>query len=458
MTEAKSRHMDLLLNAPIPSLLWRLAAPNVTATVILTAVTVADALFVGFLGTAALASLALVFPFQTLTQMMAGGAIGGAVTSAVARALGAGDREHANVLAWHAVVVACGMALPFVIVLGLLPATVFALLGGSGDVLNGAVRYAQIAFGGVIVTWLFYVLAAILRGTGDIATPVRAIIATSLLQVGLSGVLTLGFGPVPSFGIMGPAIAMVLCQGLAVAYMAVHLFGSGAGVQLRFGGLRLRPFADIMSVGAIGLVHSAALAGTVVVVTALVGTYGTAALAGYGLGGRLELMLVPIVFGIGGALTASVGANFGAGQFARARRIAWAGAGIAMCMTGMIGFTVTALPGVWLDRFTADPDAYAIGALYLAIAAPFYGIFGGGQALYFASQGTGRLVLPVTVSTSRFALIAIVGSIAIAQKWDLSSMFVGVAVGLVFMGVGQALCLFGPGWRPDDRLPARAVS
>ena len=87
---------QLVLKAPVAQVLWRLATPNVVAVTMLTAVTVADAWYVGQLGTAALASLALVFPFQTLMQMMAGGAIGGGITSAVGRALGAGAIERAE--------------------------------------------------------------------------------------------------------------------------------------------------------------------------------------------------------------------------------------------------------------------------------------------------------------------------------------------------------------------------
>ncbi len=448
--------MHLLLQAPISSVLWRLAAPNAVATVLLTFVTLADAWFVGRLGTVALASIAIVFPFQTLLQMMSAGAIGGGVTSALSRAMGAGDQARANAIAWHAIVIACAMSLLFIVCLGILPRPILALLGGKGEVLDGAIAYARIAFGGATVIWLFYILSAILRGTGDTKTPARAIIVSSLAQIALSGLLTLGYGPVPAFGVIGPAIAIVVCQGLAAIYLAGHLLGDSAGISIRPQALRWRAFADIMQVGGIALVNSLMMAGTVIVVTGFIGHYGTAALAGYGLGGRLELMLVPIAFGVGAALTAGVGANFGAGQHARARRIAWAGAGVSFVITGAIGLAVWAVPALWLDRFTADPEAYAYGALYLGIAAPLYGLFGAGQALYFASQGTGRLFFPVLVSVSRMIVIAVVGWIAVERGWDISVVFVAVAVGLAIIGIGQALCLFTPGWRPDKYRATKA--
>ena len=131
-------------------MLWRLATPNVAAVVIMSVVTIADAWFVGKLGTAPLASLALVFPFQTLMVMVAGGAIGGAATSSVARTLGSGSKENAEAAAWHALIIAGVMSIIFLLVLGIFPQQIYALLGGTGEALNGAVLYSKIAFGGSV--------------------------------------------------------------------------------------------------------------------------------------------------------------------------------------------------------------------------------------------------------------------------------------------------------------------
>ena len=104
MSQLHAPGIQQLLDVPVAKVLWRLATPNVFAVAMMTAVTFSDAWFVGRLGTAALASLGLAFPFLTLMQMMAGGAIGGGTTSAVARALGAGAIERAENIAWHSTV------------------------------------------------------------------------------------------------------------------------------------------------------------------------------------------------------------------------------------------------------------------------------------------------------------------------------------------------------------------
>ena len=449
MPAAKFSQLDLMLRAPVPEMLWRLAGPNVIAITVLTAVTFADAWYVGQLGTVALASLALVFPFQTLMQMMAGGSIGGGVTSSMARALGKGDDDMAAQVLWHAVLIGIAMSIVFVAVLGFFSLPIFALLGGEGIALEGAVAYAQIAFGAAIAIWMLYIFSAALRGMGDTLTPSRAITIGSVVQVALSGALTLGWGFFPGFGVTGPAIAMIICQGGAALYMGYYLASGRARVRLMPWKIDGSIFLDILKVGGIGLFNSFFMAATVIVVTGFIGGYGTEALAGYGLGARLELMLVPLSFGIGAALTAAVGANFGAQQYARARRVAWTGAAITFVVTGAIGTAVAIAPGLWLDMFTDEAIPYGYGASYLSIAGPFYALFGAGQALYFASQGTGRVLLPVFASGVRFFVVIGLGSLAVVAGWNITTVFWIVALGLVLIGIGQALCLFTPGWRPE---------
>lgn len=447
MTTPISPRLQLLLHGPVGSVLWRLSAPNVAAVATMAVVTFADALFVGMLGTTALASLALVFPFQTLMQMMAGGAVGGGTTSAVARALGAGSTERAEAAAWNALAIAVVMAAFYLVVLGVFGRPIFDLLGGSGEALDGAVAYAAVLFGGGVAHWLLFIMAAILRGAGDTATPAKAMIVCSVAQVALSCALTLGLGPFPSLGVVGPAAALVICHGAAGLWLAAYLARGAAPIRLRPERLSRAPFFDIMKVGGIGLVNSVTIAITVVIVTGVIGRYGDAALAGYGLGGRLELMLTPIAFGIGAAMTAAVGANIGAMQFQRARRIAMVGAGVTALATGALGVAVAVFPSIWLDWFTADPAAFAVGVLYFAVVGPFYGFFGGGQSLYFASQGTGRMLLPVLVGLTRLAVVSAVGAMALWFGWPLWTVFAGVAAGLFVTGVGLTATLLGPAWR-----------
>ena len=199
----------------------------------------------------------------------------------------------------------------YMIVLGLFSRPIFQLLDGEDAALSGAVSFARVAFGGVAATWSIWVISAIYRGIVDTATPASAIGAASAAQILMSGNLTLGWFGLPALGVVGTAAALVICQGLAAVYLVVLLVRGEGRIRLRQHAPQWAPVLDIMRVGGPGLINSICMAMTVVIITSLVGRYGTEALAGYGLGARLELMLAPIAFGVGAGLAAAVGANVG---------------------------------------------------------------------------------------------------------------------------------------------------
>ena len=89
-----------------------------------------------------------------------------------------------------------------------------------------------------------------------------------------------------------------------------------------------------------------------------------------------------------------------------------------------------------------------MGGLYLLIAGPFFGLFGAGQTLYFASQGTGRMVVPVLVGLVRFAFAAGGGLLVVVLGGSVGMLFACVAAGLAVTGIGLGLCVrYTPGWR-----------
>jgi putative MATE family efflux protein len=442
-----------LLEAPIAPTLAGLAAPNLVVSAAQTAVAVADAWYVGFLGVASLAALALVFPVQSLMTMMSAGAMGGGVSSAMARALGAGDRERAESIAAHALIIAAGMAALFTIVFALFARPLFALLGGRDAALDGAVDYAYVMFGGAIVVWAANTLASLLRGTGNMAVPGVVFTVAALINIPLSGALTLGWLGFPKLGVVGPAAAMMLTFGGAATVMLAYLAAGRSGVRLRLFDVKLKRaiFHDILKVGFVACGNALLTIATIIVVTGLVGLYGTAALAGYGLGSRLELLLIPITFSVGGAMTAMVGANRGAKAYARARSIAWTGGTAVFVITGVIGLTVALWPDLWIGIFTADPAAAAVARHYLAIAGPCFAFFGFGQALYFATQGTGSMIAPFTAGCARLALAGGGGALVVlVLGLSLTWLFVAVAAGFVLFGAMLGYAVWrGRTWNPE---------
>jgi len=437
-----------LLEAPIAATLVRLALPNMLVMVVQASLGLIETYFIGWLGTAALAGIALVFPAVMLMQMMSAGAVGGGIASAVARALGGGRREDADRLAVHAVAISIAVALAFSIAALLGGRALYSAMGGSGPALDAALTYSNVVFAGIVLVWVFNALANVIRGTGNMAFPAWVSIGGTVFLVPLSPCLILGLGPFPRLGVAGGAVAVVLYYAAGIAVLGGYLASGRGVIRLSLRGVRLetRFFREILRVGAVAALITVQTNATVAVATALVGRFGPAAIAGYGVGSRLEYLLVPLVFGLGSPLVAMVGTNIGAGQGKRALRAAWIGAAIAFGLTETIGLAAAALPGAWIRLFGTDPTLLASGSLYLRVVGPCYGLFGLGMALYFASQGAGRLRWPLTAAVTRFAIAAGGGWLAFRLTGDLVAVFTALAVALAVFGAVNAAAVAAGAW------------
>ncbi|MFO0120785.1 MAG: MATE family efflux transporter, partial [Burkholderiales bacterium] len=309
-----------LLIGPILPTLIQLSVPNVIAMVLAVLVSIAETWTIGRLGTVPLAAMALVFPFAMLTGMMSAGAMGGGVSSAVSRALGAGDIVRANTLAFHALVIGGVAGLLYTAVFLLFGPVFYGWLGGTGEVLAEASRYSEVLFSGALLVWLSNTLGSVVRGTGNMRVPSLTIIVTSVLQIPLGIVLGLGFGSFNGLGMVGVAIGHIIATGAGVVYFLWFLMAGRGRLTLAMRGVALQRemLVDILKVGAVALASPLQSVLAVLIFTGLVARLGVEALAGYSIGQRLEFLLIPISFGIGVAAVPMVGMAMGAGQVARA--------------------------------------------------------------------------------------------------------------------------------------------
>jgi putative MATE family efflux protein len=381
-----------------------------------------------------------------LLQMTSAGAMGGGVSSAVARALGAGNRDAARKLVAHGLIIALAAGLAFSALLLGLGKGLYGLLGGRGAALEQALAYSDVLFGGAVLVWITNTLASLLRGSGNTLAPALAYAGTALVQIPLSGALTLGWGPFPRLGIAGAAAAYVAAFGLACLAMAVLVWRSALRPQRWHLQLEGRLFREILRVGAISSLSALQTVLTAVILTGFVARFGTAALAGYGVGVRLELLQVPIVFAIAQALVVMVGTNIGAGQAARAKRIAWTGTAASALICLLIGGTVAIYPALWVHIFSDDEAVLEIGSLYMRIVAPLYPVFGAGLALYFASQGAGQMVKPVLAGTVRLVVVVAGGALVMQTGGPLAALFGVVALGLTLLGGLTGYAVYKANW------------
>jgi Na+-driven multidrug efflux pump len=362
----------------------------------------------------------------------------------------------------HALLINGALGLFFSAALLLFGRPLYAAMGGRGGSLDAAMLYSNVVFGGTVLVWLMNALASVIRGTGNMFVPAMAICLGVVLLIPLSPALIFGFGPIPAMGIEGGGAAMLLTNLLTGAVLGWYLLAGRGVVRMRWSGLRWPMLADILRVGAVGSVSALQTSLTILLTTALVGAAaGPDGVAGYGTGGRLEYLLIPVAFGFGGPMVALVGTNIGAGQPRRALRIALTGGALAFLLTEGIGIAASIWPTAWLGLFGHDPRMLEIGASYLRIVGPAYGFFGLGLSLYFASQGAGRLMWPLLAGMVRLMIAIGGGGLALYLTGSLYWLFAFLALALLVYGAILASAVKMGVWfraTPPAREAARPAS
>jgi putative MATE family efflux protein len=431
-------------------LLVGMAAPSTVAFFIQGSVSLAEVWFIGQLGEISLAAIALAFPLLMLTQTLSGGAMGGAVAAAIARALGAGDIVRAERLVWHALALAVmgGVGLLVIFLLG--GRAFLQFLGGEDEVLRQAYAYAVVLLSGSVFLWLIGTVTAIYRGMGEMQFPAAVMIFNALVQIPLSGCLILGWGGLPALGIIGAAISAIVAAALLCLPLFVKLSKGDLPVRLRLSAMRFSKsdFDEILRVALPASLSPLLTIATVLVLTAYVASFGEAALAGYGIGSRVEFLIIPLVFGLGAAMTTAVGASVGAGELDRAERLGAIGGLSAGVIAGLVGIVLALFPNAWIGVFTDVPAVHAAARSYIEIVGPLFFFHGLGLSLYFASQGASAMFWPVWATVLR-VLVAALGGYVLAFTLDfgLSGIYTAAAAAMLTYAVVIAAAIKAGAWR-----------
>ena len=426
-----------VLGRSIVSTLLRLAAPNWVVMVTLAAVSMIDIFFVARLGLDALTGVSMTFPMLMLMQTMAAGGMGGGVASAVARAVGAGKQEDVDGVTAQALLVAVGMAALFAAIFVGFGHALYGVIGASDAALEAATAYSNVIFLGAVVMWSFHLLAAAVRGSGNMVFPAGLIILTQLIHVGLCPALIFGVGPLPAFGVRGAALSSIFSFVPGLGALVVYLVSGRGAVRLSARHLRLRPAVlwEILRVGLPASTNNVLTNTNVMILAGLVGRHGSEAVAGFSVACRIEYVMAPLAFGLGTGILTLVGTETGAGNRDRARRIAWIGAAMTAMLVGGIGLIAFVWPAGLIGQFSTDASVLATGTQYLRLVSPAYVFFGLGIGLWFAAQGAGRVRWPLMGSLSRIVVGSAGGWLAVCVfGGGLSSLFLLVALSFVTFG------------------------
>lgn len=448
----------------------RLAVPGVVGALMQSALMVIEAGYLQRVGTEALASVAVVFPLVMLAAMFSAGAIGGAVSGATARAMGAGDLQQAGSVLSSAIIIGIVGGIVMGLLVIIVGPVLFFRTAESAAVAAAATTYAAVVFVCIPLLWLVNMLCAVLRGTGDMIRP-AIVLGVMVVAYAIIGAILIPRQGDELFKAMQLAgLSMGLAYFVALLLAIFFVLQKSQPVRLRFGAGKN---ADSISAGAedsknsqndsatstAGVLRSVLSQGllassqsVMTIAYALTATYlfsrhGTDWLAGYGLAVRLELVMVPMVFGIGSALIAYVGAHVGAGKRAEAVSIAWRGVLINGAIVGLIGLVFALWPSLWCSPLASSTAVADTCSQSLRVIGPTYGFFALGLGSYFASQALNTLVYPVAGALLRLLIVAS-GLLWYQSTQPPSVLLYLVASAVIAYGIFVVLSLWYGPWRP----------
>ena len=444
---APPRPSEAILEGPIAGALMRLAGPVVLANVFQTLYQLTDTFWVGRLGAVAVAAVSFSFPVIFLFIAVAGGmTIAGTIL--VAQAEGAGDSRRVDYVAGqtYALVILLSVVLAGVGVW--LAEPLLRLMGAEAEVLGPASEYLRLSYLGLPFVFGYFVFQALLRGVGDVKTPLYIVGATVLLNLVLDPLFILGWGPIPALGVAGAAAATIGTQGLAAVVGAWLLFSGRRPIRARLADLRpdLEVAGRIVRLGVPASIDQAMRALGLTVLVALVGGFGSDAVAAYGVGTRLFSFILIPALGLGIATSTVVGQNIGAGQRLRARQSTSVAAWIAFGTMTAAGALAFAFARPLVAAFVpGEPAVIEEGARFLQIMAPGWGLIGVQVVIGGGFSGAGRTYVSMLISVAslwvlRFPLawflsshlgmgtdgiwwafpVSYVGGAAVALVWFLS--------------------------------------
>ncbi|GLI39847.1 MATE family efflux transporter [Geobacter hydrogenophilus] len=365
-----------LINDPIPKLLTRLAVPVGTGFFFNTMFNVVDTFYGGLISTRALAALSLSFPLFFIILAIGAGTSMGA-TALIGHALGSDQREEAELFAAQAVSFGVIHAL-FMTVGGLAAApALFRLMGASGDYLDLALAYMDVIIAGTVFFVANYLLNAMLNASGDTKSFRNFLVAGCFLNMALDPWFMYGGVGVPALGIRGIALATVVVQAVGNVYLLGRVRRTGllSGRSWQLLMPRREPFRRLFGQGIPASMNMLTVSLGIFVITWFAGRFGKEVVAAYGIGTRIEQIVLLPAFGLNVAVLSLVAQNFGAGKLRRVRETLTRAlrAGLLL-MTGGTTLVFAAAEPL-MKLFTADPLVVAHGVTFLRVEALLLGAY-----------------------------------------------------------------------------------
>ncbi|MBT4071735.1 MAG: MATE family efflux transporter [Candidatus Magasanikbacteria bacterium] len=389
-----------LTEGSILSSLLALSVPIIFANLLQTAYQLTDTFWVGRLGTVAVAAVSISFPIIFFIISLGGG-LAMAGTILVAQYKGRENKKAVDHVTSQTMVLVVFISIILATLGYVLSPFLISLMGAEPSVFSSAVSYIKISFIGMIFMFTYMAFQSLMRGVGDVKTPMYIVFGTVLLNLILDPLFIFGYGVIPAFGVSGAAVATIGTQGLASIIGIVLLIRGKYQIQLHLNDLK--PdwvlIKKMCTIGFPASIDQSTRALGMVVMTFLVTTFGTMTLAAYGIGSRILSFVIIPALGLSIATSTITGQNIGAGKIDRAEKITK--------LSAFVGFIILTIVGIIMFLFASQISAIFIpgeietiqsSALFIKIMALTFGFIGIQMSLNGLFRGSGNTMIPMILT------------------------------------------------------------
>ncbi len=389
-----------LTQGGIAKALFALAIPIIFANILQTAYQLTDTFWVGRLGAEAVAAVSLSFPIIFLIISLGSGfSIAGTIL--VSQYKGKKNQRKIDHISTQTIIIVILLSFLLSLIGYFLAKPIIILMGAEPAVFRDAVSYLQISFLGSVFLFGYFVFQSLMRGIGEVKTPLYIVLGTVILNLFLDPLFIFGYGPIPAYGVSGAAIATIATQGLATLIGLAILFSGKYGIHIKMKEMYIdvNIMKKMFTLGMPASIQQSTRALNFTVMTMLVASFGTIAVASYGIGFRVLSFIIIPALGLMMANSTIVGQNIGADKIKRAEKTS--------LISSLIAFSILSIAGILLFLL-ARPIATAFipgevtviesSTLFIRIMALSFGFVGVQQVLSGTLQGAGSTMTAMVLS------------------------------------------------------------
>ena len=411
----------------------RLTSFMMLGMVSFTVASLIETVYIGHVGTSALAAVGFTFPLVYTLQGFSMGLSVGA-SSVVARTIGMGDREKVKRLATHCVLLVTVVSLLVGCVSYFLLESIFSLLGASDVILPLAVAYMSIWLMGLPVFTMSFVGTTLMRASGDAITPGYLMAIGSFLHVTIAPFFIFGIGPCPEMGLEGAALSFVIARYISFIMIAYCFSVRDRMMQYDLTGF-FGSCREILHVGLPSVATNLIMPISMSVVTRLLAGHGAVVVAGFGVASRIESMLIMLIFAVSISISPVVGQNWGAGQFDRIKK-AMRISNIFVLVWGGISYLILIAFGEYIvSMINDDPEVVETACNYLLIGPLSVGFMGVMSIATHSFNSLGKPVPPLILSLLQMIAVGIPLALLGNYLWGYMGIFAGQVLTSICLSV-----------------------